>query len=291
MHIWSSLLLLLIRRMQGRKNIMWLKGWPRHQNEHEINALGKRFFLMLADKYIVYGHKSEDSLKRYGVDSRKVIVSQNTVYVQRLLTDSAQIEVQKADSENVKEIIESGKKIVFYIGRHVEKKSIGDLLHAFSRLSSTDNASSTVLVIAGRGPTTKSLIALSHRLNSESIRFLGRISDNDAELLFLHASIFVSPGATGLAINQAMAAGCASICADEIGPDSELLIHNVNGLRYEKGNIDALASAMARVLSDAHLREELGSAARRTIAKKATVENMVNQHKKAILSVYTDSSS
>ena len=108
------------------------------------------------------------------------------------------------------------------------------------------------------------------------------MDDHDAALLFANASVCVFPGAVGLALNQAMAAGRPVICADEKGPDSELLVHEVNGLRYEKGDVLALARAIRRLLETPHLQEKLGSRARETVRERATMENMISQFASAL---------
>ena len=112
--------------------------------------------------------------------------------------------------------------------------------------------------------------------------FVGRVDDHDAALLFANAAVCIFPGAVGLALNQAMAAGRAIVCADEEGPDSELLVHEMNGLRYEKGDVHALARAIAQLVSPSDLRLEFGSKARDTILKRATMENMITQFAAAI---------
>ena len=79
-----------------------------------------------------------------------------------------------------------------------------------------------------------------------------------------------------------MAAGKAVICADEPGPDSELLIHNYNGLRYEKGNVTQLAECMKYLINNHELRDNLGQRAFETISQKATLNNMVSKFSLAV---------
>ena len=94
----------------------------------------------------------------------------------------------------------------------------------------------------------------------------------------------VFPGAVGLAMNQAMASQKAVVCADEPGPDTELLIHDVNGLRYEHGNIDQLSHCLKKILMNINFRAELGIKARQTIKDKATIDNMAICYANAIYS-------
>jgi glycosyltransferase involved in cell wall biosynthesis len=85
-----------------------------------------------------------------------------------------------------------------------------------------------------------------------------------------------------------MAAGKAVICADEPGPDSELLVHEWNGLRFRRGDIEALAASMRALLDLDEFRQRLGDRAHETIRSKATLENMVNRFSTAVTSVLSD---
>ena len=82
-----------------------------------------------------------------------------------------------------------------------------------------------------------------------------------------------------------MAAGSAVLCADEPGPDSELIEDNVNGLRFSPGDVSQLAEKLDRLLTDGELRDRLATTARQTIENHATVERMVDSLADAILAV------
>lgn len=130
------------------------------------------------------------------------------------------------------------------------------------------------LVIAGDGPERAEVERL---VGGEArIRLLGPIDDAEADRLLLGATVCAFPGAVGLAVNQAMAAGCPVLCADEPGPDSELVSHGVNGLRVAPSDEAAWADAMRCLICDAQMRRRLGAAARQTVASRATIPRMVD---------------
>jgi len=278
----TTLLLLLWRRLTGRKSILWLKGWPSEGGTSSLSRFIRRRYLALADGYIVYGEAGRDWLARYGVPPSTVTVVQNTVDVARLLETDVP-DPATADDARVRCLLEAGDDFVLNIGRLVRKKAVEDVLEAFALLRADPARRCLRLVVAGRGPRSGALEERARALGlGESVLFTGRVSERDAELLFRSARACAFPGAVGLALNEAMAAGRAVVCADEPGPDSELLVHEQSGLRYPKGDVAALADSLRLVLDDDVLAAELGRRARETIRRRATMSNMIEQYGRAL---------
>lgn len=94
------------------------------------------------------------------------------------------------------------------------------------------------------------------------VEFRGFRRDVDAELARLHALVHASliPEPFGQVVVEGMAAGLPVIAADAGGP-AEVVTHDVDGLLYRMGDIDSLASALARLEGDPSLRARLGAAA------------------------------
>jgi glycosyltransferase involved in cell wall biosynthesis len=281
--ILSNIFILLFRRFLFLKNVLWLKGWPRDDLDSTALKWFRKIFLHLGDNYIVYGERGKQNLISYGIESKKIYVAQNTVDTDRIL-ESNHTEGLSCDDSSVREIIDLNPKFIFYIGRLVSKKGVSDLLNAFALFQRESNDNDTALIIAGTGPETLPLQNLKNELKLERCFFVGGISDNDAEILFMGSTCCVFPGAVGLAMNQAMASQKAVVCADESGPDTELLINDVNGLRYEHGNIDQLSDCLKKILMNENLRTALGIKARQTIKDKATIDNMAICYANAIYS-------
>jgi glycosyltransferase involved in cell wall biosynthesis len=278
----SSLPLLIWRRATGRKNVIWLKGWPNATGEGRLSRLARTAYLKLAHHYIVYGKSSIPRLEHYGVDRTRITVAQNTVDVTGLLTPEP-AGTNLPESPQVKALLEGGG-FVLNVGRLVKNKAVGELLTAFASLRAEADGAAIKLAIVGRGPESERLQARARELNvQDHVVFTGAISDGDAELLFRSARCCVFPGAVGLALNQALAAGRPVICADESGPDSELLVHEENGLRVPAGDIGALAAAIRRLLSDRALAESLGARGRETMQRTATIQNMIARYTDALM--------
>jgi glycosyltransferase involved in cell wall biosynthesis len=95
------------------------------------------------------------------------------------------------------------------------------------------------------------------------------------------AAIFVQPSffeGLLLALHEAMASGCACI-ASRIGGNTELIEHEKTGLLSLVGDVDALASDLERLMTDAALRDSFRNAAPAAIiAKGMTAQKMFEKH-------------
>ena len=100
---------------------------------------------------------------------------------------------------------------------------------------------------------------------SGQLDLLGHVADVDALLDRWHVGVQASLRAEPLGQNvlQYLAAGCATIVADEGGP-AEWVDDGVNGLRVAPRDADALAAALRRLADDAGLREQLADRGART---------------------------
>ncbi|WP_306895242.1 glycosyltransferase [Agromyces albus] len=97
------------------------------------------------------------------------------------------------------------------------------------------------------------------------VDFLGHVSDIDALLARWDVAVQAStrPEPLGQNVLQYLAAGLAVVAADEGGP-TEWIADGVNGLLVPPRDVDALASALTRLDTDAALRARLGAAAAAT---------------------------
>jgi glycosyltransferase involved in cell wall biosynthesis len=74
-----------------------------------------------------------------------------------------------------------------------------------------------------------------------------------------------------LIVNEAMAAGRAVIVTDDVGCQPDLVTDGVEGCVYPVGDVDALTSALRRVLATP---QTMGEAARRRISRWSFEEDV-----------------
>lgn len=105
--------------------------------------------------------------------------------------DERILEKRLGDDEQIQKLKEryGNKKIVFFVGRHIQYKGLPWLIEA-ERLIKNE----CVVVIAGSGPLTEKLKSLC--VNRKRIRFVGRLSEDELRWHYYAASVFAFPSIT-----------------------------------------------------------------------------------------------
>ena len=98
--------------------------------------------------------------------------------------------------------------------------------------------------------------------------FTGFINQSALPALYAAADLFVLPSeheTWGLAVNEAMCAGLPIVVSREVGCVADLVADGVNGYTPAAGDIEALASALRRLIEDEGLRRRQGGESRKRI--------------------------
>lgn len=102
----------------------------------------------------------------------------------------------------------------------------------------------------------------------DSIRWLGRISDEDKASMLASSDIYVGPHtggeSFGIVLVEAMAAG-ATVVASDLPAFRTVLAEGRAGATFPAGDADALATTISRLLSDRAARDALRAEARQQI--------------------------
>jgi glycosyltransferase involved in cell wall biosynthesis len=159
--------------------------------------------------------------------------------------------------------------VVFLFAGKFQMKKRPDLLVAAFRAMPGDG----VLLLAGAGEMEPALRRAA--AGDERIRFLPFHNQSQMPGLLAAADVVVLPsqgsGETwGLIINEAQALGRPVIVSDHVGCAADLVAAGPDGapgLIVPAGSRDALTEAMRRLIGDSALRDEMGAAARRRVAR------------------------
>jgi glycosyltransferase involved in cell wall biosynthesis len=172
----------------------------------------------------------------------------------------------------------TGRPVILAVGRLAEQKGFASLIEAARRWQDLDPA--PLLAIAGAGPLAGSLAARAAPLGP-AVRFLGLRRDVPA--LLAAADLFALPSrweGQPLILQEALAAGCPIVASrvggipDLTGEDAALLVL--------PGDVDALAAAIRRVLTDSALAQRLAAAARERARALPSADDAIE----AALAVY-----
>jgi len=197
-----------------------------------------------------------DELLRAGFSNEKIFLLHNAVDVERFraATPSERTEAKTRLG------LPPGIPIIGTVARLIARKGIDLLLRAFLTVQHTYRAR---LLVVGDGPQRDELQALGRELGIEhSISWLGLQAD--ASICLRAMDVFALPArleGSPNAVLEAMAAGLP-IVATRIGGISDLLEEGRIGLLVPSDDAEALAGALDKLLSDSHLRTDLGCRAR-----------------------------
>jgi glycosyltransferase involved in cell wall biosynthesis len=131
------------------------------------------------------------------------------------------------------------------------------------------------LLLVGDGPTEYAVRRRAYDLGIEDrVRFLGS-RDDVAELMAASDIYVLATNWEGLprSIIEALRAGLPVVATEQAGVP-ELVIHGDNGYLVERGNVDELAEMLARLISDAGLRAQMGARSRERYEAEFSFERM-----------------
>lgn len=170
----------------------------------------------------------------------------------------------------------AGRKIVLFVGRLVYYKGAEVLVRAMSDVDAD-------LVIIGSGPLESGLreIAQSNGVAARTTWEHPR-EDDELSAYYRAADVFCLPSvanseAFGLVQIEAHAAGTPAISTNLPTSVPYANLDGVTGLTVPVGDVEALASALNRLLGDDELRARLGDQARTRALSKFTIPQMVAQ--------------
>ncbi len=150
------------------------------------------------------------------------------------------------------------RDFILFVGTVEPRKNIPTLLSAFQQLLDHYHPEVDLALAGAPGWLTDEVYALVNRLGlTGSVRFLGRVSDEELIWLYSGARMLVLPSlyeGFGLPPLEAMACDCPVIVSNvsslpEVVGDA--------GLLFDPLDTDALTVAMWRMLSDDDLRQEM----------------------------------
>ncbi|MGP0030465.1 MAG: glycosyltransferase family 4 protein [Acidimicrobiales bacterium] len=139
----------------------------------------------------------------------------------------------------------SDRPAVLFLGRHEERKGLGDLLDAFALLDRP-----AVLWVAGDGPASE--VQRRRHPESERVTWLGLLSDDEVARRAAGAAVLCAPSlrgeSFGIVLLEAMAARCAVVASDLEGYRAAAGGH---AALVPPGDVTALSRALGVALADA----------------------------------------
>jgi len=184
------------------------------------------------------------------------------------------------------------EKIVLFVGRLVYEKGVHVLVNAIPRVLENANAK---FVIVGNGYMKEQLSGLVKTLGiSQKVLFTGFVDDETLRKLQTCADVSVVPSLFepfGIVALEAMAAKSPVVVSDT-GGLSEIVDHDVDGVKVYTNNPDSLAWGITKVLESEKYAENIRNNAFKKIQEKYNWNKIAQQTEnmyKSVLSEYAKS--
>jgi glycosyltransferase involved in cell wall biosynthesis len=230
--------------------------------DREIRRGRRTRFLyqQVAQRAVAISPAVAELLREGGVAEERIRVIASAVDPAELVARRSREEVRRSER------LPEGSVCALALAKLVARKGLDVLIEALARRP-LRNVPLT-LWLAGEGPERAVLEGRAAALGvSDRLRFLGRREDKAC--LLAGCDMLVLPSrreGLGVAALEAMACG-RPVVASDVGGLGEAVVHERTGLLVPPSDPDALAAALARLASDAGLRERLGAAGPARIAE------------------------
>ena len=189
--------------------------------------------------------------------------------------DESNFILQEGDKEQIEKIKSqyNNKKIIFFIGRHIQYKGLPYLIEAEKYIKGECE-----IVIAGQGPLTEDL---KKQCNSKRVHFVGKLSDDELRWHHYAASIFAFPSITkneafGVALAEAMYCYTPAVTFTIPGSGVNWVsLNNKTGLEVANKDVKAYAEAIDTLLSNDNLCKQFAEAGHKRVKENFTIPQMI----------------
>lgn len=246
----------------------WKNGFARTAFEFDVRL--ERSIAQKSDRILAVSNAMKRGIVgSTGVSSRKVDVAPNAVDLNVFYPETA-----------------NRTRSILYVGRITAEKGIDILVKAMPLV--LKKASDAKLIIVGpkkygfeRGGYEEQLRHLIKKLRIEQhVVFTGAMSVDDLRKTYSKASVFCLPAVWqepfGLTLIEAMA--CETpVIGTSVGGIPEIISESKGGLLVRPHNVEELAEAITRILSDTNFALNLGRNGRRSVTKKYTFNSLAQK--------------
>lgn len=240
-----------------------------HLRDFEVVHPITRFYAWLIDRHIAISSAIEDNLLKIGVSSRKISVVHDAINLEEFDSSVNSSYLQ----EEFKLTPEYSKFGIF--GRVIDWKGIREFLLAAQKVIATiPTARGFIVGGPSDGDETyyRHMQALASELGLDGkVFFTGYRKDIPALMNFMdlivHASIRPEP--FGMVLIEGMAMG-KPVVATQAGGPLDIVVDGETGYLVPVGDVNALESAITRLMCDKELSDRMGKQGRSKVADEFT---------------------
>lgn len=249
----------------------------------------------LFDAFLYIGERNRQFYESMGVSKEKLFFSPFSVD-NKFFTNASNRARCNVDLLKENLSMPSDMPVILFVSKFIASKRPADLLEAYKILY--QKGIKAALLMIGDGPESKDLERCVIQNHLPNVHFLGFKNQSELPSYYAAADVFVLPAQNeqwGLVINEAMCAGVPVIATSEVGAADDLIRNGVTGFIYEKGDVQALAAFLERILTDKELQMQMnghclkridGWSHSNTIAGfRQALQNRINKKSRRILEI------
>ncbi|MGD6805497.1 MAG: glycosyltransferase family 4 protein [Candidatus Bathyarchaeia archaeon] len=243
---------------------------------HHLGELEKRTAQNATLIVTISNYSLQKINQNYGISEDKVRIVPNGV-------DTEKFKPTNDATETRKQFGFGNEPVVLFVGSLISRKGLPLLVKAAEKV--VKDRPDTKFLLVGDGPLRENLDATLKQVNlGGNFVFLTNIRDEVLPTIYNCADVFVLPSiqeGQGIVLLEAQACG-VPVVAFDIGGVNEAVHAGETGLLAERGNTDALADSLLKLVNDEALRKQMGLAGRRFVSENFTWKLCV----KRMLEVY-----
>ncbi len=257
----------LMRYFKGKIEI-WFRGDSTLLDEGTgLKNVMRKIFLTYLYKHIDYafyaGIANKAYFKKFGIKEKQLVFLPHAIDNQRFAENRSIESSVLRNQLNIK----PNEILILFAGKLEEKKDPKLLLEAFLKL---DNKN-THLLFVGNGELESDLKFMVASAKTETdqntaasrIQFMNFQNQSQMPVIYQACDLFCLPSqgpneTWGLAVNEAMAAGKATLVSDKVGCAANLVKENTNGYIFENRNIKSLIANLASATASKQNLKEMG---------------------------------
>lgn len=240
---------------RGRLANYFMKGLAKHEARTAQNA----------SLVVTISRHSLGKIKQYySVDERKIRIVPNGVDPEKFKPTTEREAVRRQFGL-------ADEPCVLFVGSLIPRKGLPFLVEVAKKI--IEEQKETKFVIVGEGPLRSQLAnSLEAAKLSGNFKFLGNVKEEMLPALYNCADVFALPSiqeGQGIVLLEAQA--CAKpVVAFDIGGVNEAVRNGESGLLVKRGNVNDLAAALLKIISNKALQEKMGANGRKFVVENFT---------------------
>lgn len=232
---------------------------------HRRKSWLARFVLRRAKLVTVNSKYTGEIVRSFGVDKEKIRIIYPGI---NKPADGAISEEEKSELLEKYEL--KSKEVLLSVGRLVERKGFDKVIEAIA--AARRDLPDLIYIISGTGEDRERLTDLA--AGKEGIRFIGRLSDREKDILFSVADVFIMTSRAseddvegfGIVYLEAAIFGKPSIAGGE-GGAKEAVVDGETGILVDPRSEQEIARAIIKLFKNKNIRQEMGQRAKERAEK------------------------